>query len=1663
MMKIEPTIKASETRIPSYLATPSKSKVKPPVITRAQTLPFGELSWEDFERLCARLVRLEAAIEHCQLYGVKGDKQEGIDIYARKEVAEKYWVYQCKRENDFGPAKIKAAISKFLSGDWATKTEKFTLCTKESLTPKKRADELEAQSKAMRKMNIELVPWDCTQLSEKLKEHPRIVDDFFGREWAKKFCGEDQARNLGNRLDAQMVMEFRERFGRFYKHVFNTQDPGLPVPRWNSPETLPLEKRYVLPDVHDRQSIRLPVAKESAKAPLSKNELLNEQSYSEALEDIHKNVGPHRAEAVYQRRQTVENWLVSANCSIIFGGPGSGKSSLLRFLAIDLLNNSPQLNLLSHKWGQQLPVWVPFPFWTQEISGKVNPTISLSEVLHSWLKSWDEERLWPLIENALEDDRLLLLVDGLDEYSDESAARIALDRLCVFIGQRNVPAIVVSRPHGFERLGMQLTGWQRRELSDFSSDQQKQLCSYWFNCQLRSLCQDSTQDGDLVERKASAEVESFFSELQSSGDLRDLAKVPLLLCLLIYHRLHNVRLPQNRFKAYESIIEHLICTHPTRRRKAALLTSGSSELLSDDLKALFATLAYHAQKNSGEGLMSCEQAQEVVEEMLKNSDSGFGFDHREARRYSKEFLDIGESTIGILVKKSPQAIGFFHRALQEYLAAFALSRMSLGEQKSVVKSRCANPQWREVILGLFHITSRAEDIRQFVECAEGTLEDKSIVEGYNTEILLCETAFGDLSCPVDLVRKLAEKAFRDIEFGSWMPQRERLLYQVLNGLRATKVKELVKSKLRSWFPCRTGRRQGIFDAMISWPRTPEVVECLVRGIHDEGVNNQRAAARVLAGLMSGDIDTGERICLLAKHCADPKIRAAAIEGLLRGWPSNEKIKAILEEARCSISPELRLVSIIGRIQLQDQTKADQRELLSLGSFGAGLDYDWKGEVSGALLAGWPKSQETKKTCLEVLQRVMPSRNQLDSDLALRILLKGYPQDEDVAQFCVDQITNPRYPFSSAHAIPWHLLSQNFRGHPEIVKAIDSWIPQQKHEVPEISTAAMVGRTQVAKAKLIELLDSPVPHWAARSLLEGWGMQDSEVAKILSEITYGLVDKASKIGFLLPNIIDDKDKSRARLLDLLRDPNCKRPDFVMMGLKELSSTNKDTEIVDIALKVILQNKNLWFGHRNSVIKQLIEDYSLEPRVKELAEQQLLEREGPYAAIASTYGENEEIRKRIIDIACPLPVNLRRIIATRLGEIGYDETFSLSFLQSYDLEENAEVKTQASISYYSLLRASGLETGPAVEFLSQDIVCYGPDYEQRRQAAFCGLVSLGRLDIMIDTKEKWGEPEPCAISAAVSALHPNPPLLKHIMQNWDYIRDALSDDFLRRLSMHESDPLAVWDAFSMLAEDYPSAREYVLRFLEDREERTARANLLAFLARLRPRSQVLLEYCLECYFTEHSYFGEALVAAEIIGSHFGGIDEVLSRVLSEKEFFRNRDRLVIALCEGWPESPELQRVFHEYKGRKVPMSRAAFYRLLFLKSPADHIYKYLLKKLSSPDRYALYDSEDLVHPLSRRLRSDEGLCSMLLKRLRENPTPSEKATIPGLISSARGLSHELTSWCIEEIDRQIRRREYPEIGCDLISGEIRAVADSLLDLLFQETQTVKTSRFTETKEG
>jgi hypothetical protein len=187
------------------------SEVEPPTVTRAQDLPVETLEWADFERLCVRLAATEANAEHAQRYGVPGQKQDGIDIFARKFGSDRYTTWQCKRYQSLTVHVIGKAADTFLNSTWADKTDIFYFCVTDYIEDRTLADAFEAVARRFSERSIRFVPRGKTQLSTLLKAHPLIVYDFFGRTWVTAVCGsEAEARLSGRKLSRERITAARK-------------------------------------------------------------------------------------------------------------------------------------------------------------------------------------------------------------------------------------------------------------------------------------------------------------------------------------------------------------------------------------------------------------------------------------------------------------------------------------------------------------------------------------------------------------------------------------------------------------------------------------------------------------------------------------------------------------------------------------------------------------------------------------------------------------------------------------------------------------------------------------------------------------------------------------------------------------------------------------------------------------------------------------------------------------------------------------------------------------------------------------------------------------------------------------------------------------------------------------------------------------------------------------------------------------------------------------------------------------------------------------------------------------------------------------------------------------------------------------------------------------
>ena len=378
--------------------------------------------------------------------------------------------------------------------------------------------------------------------------------------------------------------------------------------------------------------------------------------------------------------------------------------------------------------------------------------------------------MWPLIELAIRDKRLLVFVDGLDEWVSEEAGRAAVQRLLWFVEGNDLQAVVVSRPYGFERLGLSGASWQVSELAPLTQEQRYALCVKWLSIWDKRESGTATKASSalVVESYAEKQSTEFIAELDASKNLSDLSFIPLLLLLLLCLHIEGAALPRNRFQAYEYLIDHLVREHPARKRVASATTELSSMLTDDELRSALGFIAFWAHHNWPMGPFPEADVRGALSGFLNEHMLGPGLSEKEANQLLGRFFKFEEGSVGLLISPFIGQFNFLHRSLQEFLAGAYMSQLGLVEQSEIFRSRAADPRWKDVLLAALWQVRRPEDVDRLVERIEISGEYRP--DNFIKRELLAEISCGDFKITVSRARETVAKICNEIESNPWLPR-----------------------------------------------------------------------------------------------------------------------------------------------------------------------------------------------------------------------------------------------------------------------------------------------------------------------------------------------------------------------------------------------------------------------------------------------------------------------------------------------------------------------------------------------------------------------------------------------------------------------------------------------------------------------------------------------------------------------------------------------------------------------------------------------------------------------------------------------------------------------------------------------------------------------------
>lgn len=1612
--------------VPAYLRDLPDSIVGgPPVETRKLELPFDQLSWQNFERLVFRLVHKDADVVYCLPYGRSGQAQDGIDVYGRLS-GGRHVCWQARNRKDVNASDIKKAVDNFLEGRWAATSERFVLCVRASLADAKLQDMIEAQAARFLEADILFECVDGTQLSERLRPHPEIVDDFFGRNWLVAFAGKEAEAGLKRPLEVHRVIELRRRLAEIYNARSQLLHPGLNVDPAR-PDTRDIRKRFVIPYV-DSENPFLEPSLEPKDLPSNAFQDHDHAWQFDEYSDPREAAGFQRPpiELLATPSISFDDWLLGSERALLLSGaPGSGKSTVLRSLALDLVNTPELFPAVYDRLGARIPLLVPFALWSR-LAAKKGHEVGVPDVVREAFGAFvSSDELDESFIRALSDERLVLLIDGLDEYSDEQAARTTLATIDTFVRTHDVFTIATARPAGLRRLGQMSGYWKTARLVELQPQQQRDLATKLLS------------DNESAETPVALQVERFFQQLEHNGRLQSLAGNPLLLHGLLSVSARQFFLPNTRFKLFEKLIEILLTVHPNRRATAAAEMEPRTRVFStdDDRRKALGKLAFEVQVRGADAGIDRGDARQVIEQFLADSDGGPGWLREKARTGARELTDIEADTSGLLVERGPQELAFCHAAFREHLAGLEIATWTLEDQAEFVSGHADEPRWRGAILVLLQSLTRRTDVVRMLEAIRAEREGEPL--STDRRLLLADVAFATASDSGAVGLQAALDSLGRIESGTDDVEGLELLGLALDGPRAGPIGEEIVARLARWWPGVTEWQSGLYAKLGRWRPTVELAQTLQLAI--QGDSNQLAASSSLAGAFGGNPEVGCQLTALAHESVNPWVTATALDALSRGWPSIDGLDDWLHEAERSPSIQIRTVAALA-LYRRGRRGDEGRDSL-LGTLGTGWNRftdSLHDEIMDALVTDWAEDGELQDACWAGIGRRGPAKYDIRSEYARPILMRLHRNDARVPRWVQEEIETQHYfPFRgtpSGDTLLGPILSE----HENVRAALDSWFEEKKSHSGDYLAAQLAAmlRSAAAKREMLEQFAKTGQYrfWPVWSLLHGWGIDDPEVAAALESLPQLPPKERQHVAHHIPAIVGSVDKSFRLLMEICDLPEVTRTDFVIGGFTALGNEIDDGETVSAILPHVGKSISAFRGE-----EKLIARFHADPRVKTFTLQRLQEPSPPLAAIAGVYGDDPEIAPLILQRTAPLSTVFRRYIARRASQRFDDKTLRQT-LQQCELETDEHAMVQATIGLsYAALATSG-EAQERIEVLRAQLHAVGPEFDARRVAAFGGLLALGRLDIFEGAKEKHDDK-----ALKINLMEPikdYAPVLELAADRWEELETALGGSTVSRLSGWNDNPAGFWEAFAPYLSRSSRLRTRFLEYCGD-ESVVLGAPLLVALSRLRPGSSLLLDCCKQALTADFDpqMYGSldaaqaTVVASKCLAAHFSEDSSAVAAITAASNGLRSHGGALVGLASRWPDHEVVVREYQNLVEKQWSPDLLYCVQLWLLSARGTRnevvraFARFVTRHAPSPWDFP----EDALDAFRTRLVQDPEIEETLSQLAKGNDEPSIRASTARLLAStSTGQGQALAR---ELLAAENRRSGPPRFALDILTNRIR----------------------------
>jgi predicted NACHT family NTPase len=342
---------------------------------------------------------------------------------------------------------------------------------------------------------------------------------------------------------------------------------------------------------------------------------------------------------------------------VLLGKPGAGKTTFLKRLATQCI--------LGQFYSDLVPIFITLKEFSESDDA---PT--LLEYVSRQLRKTADSDVAKITEQLLSKERILFLLDGLDEVRHDDKTRVieSIRQLSEkFPGNRFVITCRIAARE------FRLESFAEVEIADFDDFQIGSFVTKWFS------------------KEASGQTEKLRRKIEQNHRIKELASSPLLLTLFCITFAETGNLPDSRSSLYEDALNVLLVKWDTTRKIERdeiykhLKTERKKDMLSQLAFRTFEEEVY---------FFSQDLVKRYIGDYITNLP---GSEEDSLQEDSEAVLKSIQEQHGLLIERASEIYSFSHLSFQEYFTArHIICSVDLKLALTDLVQKITKKNWREV-------------------------------------------------------------------------------------------------------------------------------------------------------------------------------------------------------------------------------------------------------------------------------------------------------------------------------------------------------------------------------------------------------------------------------------------------------------------------------------------------------------------------------------------------------------------------------------------------------------------------------------------------------------------------------------------------------------------------------------------------------------------------------------------------------------------------------------------------------------------------------------------------------------------------------------------------------------------------------------------------------